>query len=113
MTPPEERAVNEPAEPPAEAGPGESAAEPPAEPQNAEPHNAEPHNAASTLFDLRIVIAMLFGVYGVILTVLGLIQNDPAHLVKSAGINLNLWTGLAMLVFAALMATWQRLRPTN
>ncbi|MGD9526794.1 hypothetical protein [Pseudonocardia sp.] len=80
---------------------------------SAEPGPAEPRNAASTLFDLRIVIAMLFGVYGLILTVMGVIQDDPAQLAKAGGLNLNLWTGIGMLVFAALMAMWQRLRPTN
>ncbi|MGE3286088.1 MAG: hypothetical protein AB7J32_08295 [Pseudonocardia sp.] len=79
----------------------------------AEPGAAETRNAASTLFDLRIVIAMLFGVYGLILTIMGFVADDPAQLAKSAGINLNLWTGIGMLIFAALMALWQRLRPTS
>lgn len=68
-------------------------------------------SSASALFDLRTVIALLFGVYGVVLTVLGVFDNDPAQLAKSAGIDLNLWTGLGMLVLAAVFVVWLRLRP--
>jgi hypothetical protein len=30
---------------------------------------------------------------------------------KADGININLWTGIGMLVFAALFVLWARLRP--
>ena len=69
-------------------------------------------SAASALFDLRTVIAVLFGVYGVILTALGVFGTTEAELVKTGGIALNLWTGVGMLVLAAVFVTWQRLRPT-
>lgn len=69
-------------------------------------------SAASSLFDLRTVIAVLFGVYGVILTLLGLFGGSPEQLAKSGGVDLNLWTGVGMLVVAGIFVTWQRLRPT-
>jgi hypothetical protein len=61
-------------------------------------------------FDIRVVIAALVGLYGVVLTILGLIA-DKAEVAKADGVNINLWGGLAMLVFAALFVLWARLRP--
>jgi hypothetical protein len=61
-------------------------------------------------FDIRMVIASLVGVYGVVLTILGIIA-DPDEVAKADGININLWGGLAMIVFAALFVLWARLRP--
>ncbi len=72
----------------------------------------EPRSAASSLFDLRSVIAALFGVYGVILMLLGLFGDSPEQLAKAGGVEINLWTGVGMLVVAAIFVTWQRLRPT-
>lgn len=68
---------------------------------------------AAALFDLRTVIAVLFGIYGVMLTVMGLIGSSPEQLAKAGGINLNLWTGLGMLVVAALFVLWLVLRPST
>ena len=64
----------------------------------------------SGAFDIRIVIAALVGIYGLVLTILGIIA-DPDEVAKAAGININLWGGIAMLVFAALFVLWARLRP--
>ena len=55
---------------------------------------------AANLFDLRRIIGGLFVIYGVILTVLGLGESD-ASIEKSAGVNVNLYAGLAMLAVAA------------
>ena len=68
-------------------------------------------SAAAKLFDLRTVIAILFGFYGVVLTALGLFATDPAQLQKSAGIDMNLWTGIGMLIVAAVFLIWERQRP--
>ena len=64
----------------------------------------------SGAFDIRVVIAALIATYGLVLTILGVIA-DPAEVAKAAGININLWGGLAMLVVAALFVLWARLRP--
>jgi hypothetical protein len=77
-----------------------------------DPPTTEPRSAASSLFDLRTVIAGLFGVYGVILTLLGLFGGSPEELAKSGGVDLNLWTGIGMLIVSGIFVTWQRLRPT-
>jgi quinol-cytochrome oxidoreductase complex cytochrome b subunit len=70
-------------------------------------------SAASALFDLRTVIAILFAFYGIVLTVIGIISSSPQDNAKSAGINLNLWTGIAMLVLTVLFIVWARMKPLN
>jgi uncharacterized membrane protein YkvI len=62
-------------------------------------------------FDIRLIIALLFGVYGLVLTIMGSGFTTAAELQKAAGVNINLWAGIGMLVFAALFVLWARLRP--
>jgi hypothetical protein len=59
--------------------------------------------------DIRLPIGLLFALLGALLAVFGLV-SDPAIYKRSLGINVNLWWGLAMLVFGALMilAGWRR-----
>ena len=61
-------------------------------------------------FDIRRIIGGLFLLYGVILVVVGIVGSDEVKN-KAAGINVNLWTGLAMLVVGALMVSWALARP--
>jgi hypothetical protein len=65
---------------------------------------------AANRFDIRRLIGGLFVVYGVILVVLGLVGSHTVKH-KAAGINIDLWTGIAILVFAALMIFWALARP--
>jgi predicted histidine transporter YuiF (NhaC family) len=65
---------------------------------------------AGNLFDLRRIIGGVFALYGVILTVLGIGASDES-ISKAAGINVNLWTGLGMLVVAAIFLVWAFTRP--
>jgi drug/metabolite transporter (DMT)-like permease len=67
---------------------------------------------AIDLFDLRRIIGGLFALYGVVLTALG-IFGTHVEKTKPAGININLWTGLGMLVFAAFMLAWAFTRPLS
>lgn len=62
------------------------------------------------LFDLRRIIALLFAVYGVVLVVVGFNATD-AERAKAGGININLWSGVGMLVLAAVFAVWSVTRP--
>lgn len=71
----------------------------------------EAPSAASQLFDLRTIIAVLFIVYGVVLTIMGLFFETPEDIAKAGGINLNLWSGIVMIVVAAGFYLWARLRP--
>jgi drug/metabolite transporter (DMT)-like permease len=68
-------------------------------------------SAASQLFDLRTVIAVLFGFYGLVLTVQGAFFDGEAELEKAAGIDINLWSGIAMFLVAAVFLVWARMRP--
>ena len=61
-------------------------------------------------FDIRRIIGGLFVLYGVILAVVGLFGSDEVKN-KAAGGNVNLWTGLAMLVVGGLMIFWALARP--
>ncbi|NKE60791.1 hypothetical protein FXN61_30010 [Lentzea sp. PSKA42] len=63
------------------------------------------------LFDLRLIIAFLFGLYGVVLVVVGLGFTSDDDLKKAEGVNINLWAGIAMVVLAAVFAAWATLRP--
>ena len=67
-------------------------------------------SAAAKLFDIRIMIGGLFVVYGVMLTIAGFFTN-AAELAKAAGINMNLWMGIGMLVLGLLFLLWARLGP--
>jgi drug/metabolite transporter (DMT)-like permease len=70
---------------------------------------ARPKKAGA--FDIRLIIALLIGVYGVILTVMGIGFTSDAELEKAAGVNINLWAGIGMLVAAALFVIWAQVRP--
>ena len=65
---------------------------------------------AANLFDVRRFIGGLFMLYGLILFILGLGASD-SDVQKAAGVNINLWTGLAMLVVGALFLVWAFVRP--
>ena len=72
---------------------------------------AERPGLAAILFDLRSVIGLLFVVYGVVLTILGIIGETPDELKKAGGIALNLWVGLAMLVGGIIFFAWAFIKP--
>ena len=65
---------------------------------------------AANLFDLRRIIAGVFGVWGVLLVFLGLTEGD-AEIEKAAGVNINLWAGLGMLAISLVFAVWAFTRP--
>ncbi len=67
-------------------------------------------SAAAKLFDLRVMIGALFTVYGVVLIVAG-IFDGPAEIQKAAGININLWMGIGMLILGLLFLLWWRVLP--
>ncbi|WP_433799443.1 hypothetical protein [Actinomycetospora sp. CA-084318] len=62
------------------------------------------------LFDLRYVIGALMGVYGVVLVIRGLLDG-PEQLARAAGLSINLWTGIGLLVVAAIFLVWGLTRP--
>jgi xanthine/uracil/vitamin C permease (AzgA family) len=76
-------------------------------------HSAPASTTASRLFDLRSILALMFGVYGIVLLVLGLFSTTDADIEKAGGWNINLDTGIAMLVLAIFFLAWVRLRPVK
>jgi hypothetical protein len=64
----------------------------------------------ANLFDLRRIIGGLFIVYGLLLTILGLFDSQQ-EIDKAAGVNINLWAGLGMLVVGGLFMLWAFTRP--
>jgi hypothetical protein len=83
---------------------------PPDEPiQLSDEEEAEAVRRAN-MFDIRRLIGALFAVYGVILVVLGLVGSHTVKH-KADNINIDLWTGIGILVFAVFMIAWGFLRP--
>jgi len=80
----------------------------------AEQAELEAHRSAraANLFDLRRFIGGVFLLYGLILLILGFGASD-ADVEKAAGVNINLWTGLAMLIVGAIFVAWALLRPLS
>jgi hypothetical protein len=78
--------------------------------QLAQSEEAAKASAAARLFDVRRVIGGLFVVYGVIVTLLGIFDNN-AEIEKAQGVRINLWMGLSMLVLGGLFLLWLWWRP--
>jgi hypothetical protein len=86
--------------------------EEPNEPTGATEEDEVKARRAANRFDIRRIIGGLFVLYSVILIALGLFGSDHVKN-KAAGINVDLWTGLGMLVFGAFMIFWALSRPTE
>jgi hypothetical protein len=91
------------------AGPGAPSGESLTSPERSDEEERAAARQANR-FDVRRIIGGLFVVYGVILTVIGIV-GSTAIKHKAAGVNINLWAGLGMLVFGALMIFWALSRP--
>lgn len=62
-------------------------------------------------FDIRNVIGGLLAVYGVILTVTGIVSDSTPGVASEADYNSNLITGIVLLVVGTGFVLWARLRP--
>ena len=78
--------------------------------QHEQAADADKTARAADLFDVRRVIGGLFVVFGLLLFVLGLGASQE-DIDRAAGTNVNLWTGLGMLIFGIFMLAWAFLRP--
>jgi hypothetical protein len=65
---------------------------------------------AANRFDIRRLIGGLFCLYSLILIALGVFGSHNIK-TKAAGINVDLWTGIGMLVLGILMLFWALSRP--
>ena len=60
--------------------------------------------SAAARFDIRLPIGSLFLLLGGVLTVYGIVTKSDTQLyARSENITINLWWGIVMLVFGALM----------
>lgn len=66
----------------------------------------------STLLDIRRIIAGLLGLYGVILLVAGIVGSSESKN-KAAGVNINLWAGIVLLLIATFFLVWALTRPLS
>jgi hypothetical protein len=64
--------------------------------------------------DLRIPMGLLFSVLGLLLAAYGLLGDQSVYR-ASLGINVNVWAGLAMLLFGAAMlaGAWRAMKRTR
>ena len=65
---------------------------------------------AANLFDLRRIIGGVFTAWGVLLIILGLFDSQ-AEIDKAAGVHINLYAGIGMLVVGLLFLLWAFTRP--
>lgn len=70
--------------------------------------NSARHGAG--LFDIRNIIGLLMGLYGVVLVLMSFFTTE-ADKAKADGANLNLWTGLGLLATSAALIGWALWRP--
>ncbi len=70
---------------------------------------AEKHDAGA--FDIRNVIGILMGAYGIILLLMGLFGDPETD--KTGGVNANLWAGIGLTIVGVVFVTWSRLRPVK
>jgi hypothetical protein len=63
--------------------------------------------------DIKIPIGLMFTILGILLTIHGILTaSDTALYAKSLDINVNLWTGVFMVVVGILMLVFSRFRKT-
>ncbi len=80
-------------------------------PQDSAPSTGTGRAHKAGAFDMRNFIAALIGLYGVVLTIYGIIGSSAVQLKKAGNVNINLYAGIGMIVVAAVFLTWARLRP--
>lgn len=100
----------EPAQPAPEPEKKPGVVDPTGDPAIMAAQQAELDKKATSLFDLRKIIAGVMIVYGVVLLLLGIFGSE-ADKEKAAGININLWMGIALLIFGGLFVAWAMWRP--
>jgi hypothetical protein len=73
--------------------------------------HADPEVHRAGAFDVRTFIALLIGIYGIVLVLMGLFATSDQDLAKADGFNVNLWAGIGLIVVAVAFQTWAMLRP--
>jgi hypothetical protein len=61
------------------------------------------------MIDIKFPIGLMFGILGLLLTIFGLFtMSDTEMYVKTFGVNMNLWSGIGMLIFGIIMLALTR-----
>ena len=64
--------------------------------------------------DIKVPIGLMFTILGLLLTIFGLATAGNAEMYeRSLDININLWTGIAMLVVGVFMLATSKLKPSK
>ena len=64
--------------------------------------------------DIKVPIGLMFTILGLLLTIFGLATAGNAEMYqRSLDININLWTGAAMLVVGIVMLATSKLKPAK
>ena len=75
--------------------------------------NITSNKKAAGAVDIRNIIGLLLGIYGVVLLISAFLldpgMNPDTGLPKDA--SYNTWTGLAMVIVAAVFFAWAKIRP--
>ncbi len=58
--------------------------------------------------DIRYPIGLMFGIIGLVMVVYGALTGADPMYQRSLGINVNVWWGVVLLVFGALMLYFAR-----
>ena len=80
------------------------------QPTGTERNSAPPKYAK--FMDLRFVIATMFAIFGVLVTVSGFTTTNE-EIEQAAGINISLWTGVGLLLLSAGFGVWLLLVPPD
>ncbi|WP_067687635.1 hypothetical protein [Nocardia jejuensis] len=65
------------------------------------------------LFDIRTIVGSLLACYGIILIVVALTYDSEFQRIKTGGIDINLWSGIAMTAVGLAFFAWVLLRPVH
>ena len=61
------------------------------------------------MLDIKIPIGFMFSIFGLLLTIYGIVTYSNIEMYKkSFEINVNLWSGIGMLIFGGLMILLSR-----
>ncbi len=64
--------------------------------------------------DIKLPIGLMFTILGLLLAIFGLATGGDEEMYRrSLDINVNLWTGLAMLLLGIFMLATTKLKPTK
>lgn len=62
-------------------------------------------------FDIRNITGGLIGFYGVVLVIMGLVNDTAAERAETGDVNANLWSGIVMVAVGLGFLLWSKLRP--